>query len=121
MPAPARQTNPDARDRLVRRVGLLGRALGVAAVAAAAALSAAAAHAFKGHDGRAHTARADVRARHRAVPVHVPPPQHVPAIAGIPELRPPPAPPAAAVAPPPVDPTTLPPVEQVPQQVSGGS
>lgn len=107
---------PDARDQAVRRTRAVTWASGLAAIAATATLSVEAAHAFKGHHG-GHHAAAPVRpavttsAAPSAPRVHVPPPEHIPAIVGQPAPPPPPPPvaaPAASAAPPAAVPAPVP-------------
>lgn len=111
-----RYSTPDAvaRNRALRRLRKAGWGLAAAAAGFTAVLSITAADAFSGH-GRT-TSAAPVPRRRVPVPaaVVVPPPQHVPALAGAPPpLQPPAAPPVAApAAPAPSAPAP---------QVSGGS
>lgn len=125
---PAATTNPTTRDRRLQRVRAASWALGAAAAGLTGAFSVVAAHAFKGHHGgTSETARASRSAPAPAAAVHVPPPQHVPAIAGAPALQPPAA---APETPAPVPQTPSAPVQQAPApapapapvpQTSGGS
>ena len=117
-----------ARDRALRAVRAAGWAVGLGAAGLTAGLSVVAAQAFKGHDGKVKVAKtpAPVRRVVRPARVPVPPPQPVPAIAGVPApVAPPPQAPAAAA--PPVDQSAQPAPAPVPEQapapaaVSGGS
>jgi hypothetical protein len=112
--------DPSARDRLVRRVRHAGRLLAVATAGATTVFSVVAAHAFRGHNGKSRTRRA-VAATTPAPRVRVPPPQHVPAIAGAPPpLQPPAEPPASAPAPAPATSAPAPAPAPAPE-TSGGS